>query len=335
MIDIQNDNKLDMLKESMENSGSLLKEAMSGENIDIDYDDLTDESFADRAHRKFPIFSPGQAAISAIYMKRQKDSIPESIISRCKANLIAFKLRGIADILDGKDIVKEASDNGDDLEFILQSSRKLPVTDAEMLLKSASIFQKNINSLDIRERVDGSIQLSKFAATYGVDILTQEIKSYAMNAGCDLVKTAGTVLEREAATGDSRYRDLYVDITKIANDNGKKVYDSVILRDLSYGMMELDADNGILGSFNPILDVYNIENEDTIEKVASATVNIGSNEVSVESILSISDDSLNLIMGEEVNRDCSDADMITKVSSHIESLPSHAQKKAIEIITAG
>lgn len=338
MIDIQNDSNLLLLKEAM---GDSIPESaipiIKGTQIDIDYDDLMDEAFADKAHRTLPIFSPGHAAMSAMYLKSQKNNAESSTISRCQKALIAFKLREVADMLDSKEeeqnenMLKTASFE-DNVSFILPSRNKLPVANSEMLTKSASIFIRNINTLSLSEKIEGSMNLVKISEEYGVDVSDDRVNSYNMNMDTHLIKVASSLLSREGATADSGYRKIYDAITKIANEKGVILSDLSTQKKIAGDIIDLDSKNGVLGEFDTMIDVFNTPKE-SIEKVATETVEICGKSMDILKISSITNEDASFIFGKDIDfNSMSNADKITSISEHIESLPSSAQSSVIQLV---
>jgi len=342
MEDIQKDQNLDLLKVAIEKQNPKIKtivvKSIRNTPVDIDYNDLHDEAFANKQSRLFPIFSPGHAVMSALYMMVQKTK-DEIAKERCKSALVAFKLNEILDILEDNQteneapIIKIASEH-ENVEFLLPSIGKLPVSDKDMLEKSASILVQNFDSLTQSEKLEGAGQLTKIASEYGVDINNPKIKSYALQADSDLIKVGVSLIERMAMAGDrSEYQDIYNTITKEANTNGKISSNVEFLKKIAFKIMDIDKKNNIYNEFETITDVFNTPKSVKLQKTASSDILIDGQNIDKDQILSLSSEKVELLFGEQINFS-DDNEKLEKVANFIESLPLVAKKDAIDLVKA-
>jgi hypothetical protein len=274
MIDIQNDEGLEILKERLSDKSnlgavSLLKEA----SIDADFDDIVSEAFADKENRKFPIYSPEMAITSALYMQTQ--DVEPLVKEACQKALEEW---GVSEV-STEMLSKEADDNSipDDL-FLLPASKKLPVIDEETLEKSASALSSNLSNLSIPERIEASMNLYKIATEqYGIsrDGINSDLLMYAQETPCDLNKLAMSVTERYAETHKPEYKNMIQKIASLKNEIGGSVsFDKSVNAGITYELISLDKTAGVLDIFDATLDVYNApyiepETSEGLEKSAS------------------------------------------------------------------
>ncbi len=274
MIDIQNDESLEILKERLQDKAnaeavSLLKTA----SVDVEFDDIIDNAFADTENRKFPIYSPEMTVMSALYMQGQ--DVDPLVKEACDNALKEWGIENISVEM----LSKEAEDNSipDDL-FLLPSQKKLPVIDEDTLSKSASALVGNLDNLNISEKIEASMNLYKIATEqYGVDRndINSDVLRYAQEAPCDLNKLAMSVTERYAETHEPEYKEMIQKIASLKQEiDGTISFDKSVNAGIAYDLIMLDKKAGVLDIFDPALDVYNapyIEPEvsETLEKSAS------------------------------------------------------------------
>lgn len=298
MVDIQNDEGLLVLKEKLEANNtpeviSLLKTA----SVDIEFDDIIDEAFADKENRMFPIFSPEMAAMSALYM--QGEDVDELTKEACEK---ALKDWGI-DFISLDSLEKQASEEIPEDMFLLPSKKKLPVFNDETLYKSASTLVSNFNSLSIADKVEASSNLYKIATEeYGMapEDLDEKIIRYAQEAPCNLNKLADSVTERYAETHLDGYKDMIQKIASYKKEIGGSVsFDKSINAGIAYDLIMLDKEAGVVDIFDAVYDVHNspfIVNEDTgeLEKSASEnTITIGDYTVTESQLYKVAEEDFN------------------------------------------
>ncbi len=256
MIDIQNDEGLETLKNRLEDRSNLSAvELLKTASVDVDFNDIINEAFADTENRKFPIYSPEMAVMSAMYMQTQD---VEPLVKQACLN--SLKEWGIDDISTDM-LLKEAAVEIPDEMFLIPSKRKLPAIDEETLQKSASTLIGHFASLSISDKVEASGQLYKIATTeYGIapEDLDEKIVRYAQEAPCDLNKLAMSVTERYAETHDAKYKDMIQKIASLKEELGGSVsYDKSDNAGIAYDLIMLDKEAGVLDLFDAVYDVHN------------------------------------------------------------------------------
>jgi hypothetical protein len=275
MVDIQNDEGLEILKERLtEGTNRAAVELLKTASVDVDFEDIIDEAFADSENRKFPIYSPEMATMSALYMQGQ--DVDPLVKEACEN---ALKEWGITEI-SAELLTKEASNEIPDNMFILPSKRKLPAVDEESLYKSAATFVGHFKQLDVTDKVEGARQLYKIATEqYGISPsdLDEKIIIYAQEAPCDLNKLAMAVTERYAETHDDAYKSMIQKIASFKQELGGSIsFDKSVNAGIAYDLVMLDKEAGVLDIFDAVYDVHNspfVKNEETGELEKSATVN--------------------------------------------------------------
>jgi len=292
VIDIQNDENLEILADRLSDpENSMAVELLKTASISDSFEDLIDEAFADRENRKFPIYSPDMAVMSALYIQAQ-DDVPELVKEACQKALDDWGIEGIS-----VDIKKEASSPDIEIEYLLPSREKLPVVDKETLEKSASALNGVIGSLPIVERIEAANKLYKIATeTYGYkkDDLSEEVLRYSMSVPCDLNKLASSVSDRYAETHNDEYRNFIKKIAMLKDEIGGSVsYDKELNNGIGYELFSLDKEAGVENIFDAIYDTFNspyLENEELGKTAApvTPTINIGGYDISEDKILSMS-----------------------------------------------
>ncbi len=289
MIDIQNDDNMGVLAGRLKDPDNivavgLLKEA----SIDVDFSDLVDESFADQENRKFPIFSPEFATISAMHMQTQ--DVDPLVKEACDNALSDWGIEGVStDCAYNKEEVGIPHDR-----FLMPHKLKFPVIDEESLEKSASALDSVLDSLSMPEKMVASKKLYKFATEeYGMDPgdLSGDVIRYAQQSPCDLNKLASSVSERYAETHNDKYQDFIAKIASLKEDIGGSVsFDTSTNSGIGLDLFRIDQESGVENSYDAIYDTFNapfmIDTNRDIEKVATiATVNIGGYDILEDSLL--------------------------------------------------
>ena len=294
-VDINNDENFLLLQEALIEM-DLPKEAraeIQKVDPDVDYSDLIKEAFADEENRMFPLATEEDTVLSAVYFLKQAESISDgSIKSKISEALSDWGI----DYLSVDTMEKEASVLEQDPDFVLAKRKKLPVVDKDTLLKSASVFSSSINSLSLPERVEGAINLNKFATEYGVPFSSfgEDIGAYSLTRGCDLSKLSVSILDRlENVDAESavKYEEMLTKISGRMKDGELLVNTPEDAMGIASTLIDLDKTAELLSVFDPIKDVFNadIQVEEGLEKVASEeAVAIGSYNIPLVKIASMS-----------------------------------------------
>lgn len=314
-LDIQNDEELavfsEIVRDEVRDSDTI--ELIKTANVDEDLSGLIDEGFADSQNRMFPIHTAADTAISALYINSQQETVPDIVKTACQNALNDW---GIETISIKKGLKKEAQSRISSPEdvFLLPSRKKLPATDKDMLLKSASVLTSHLNSLDIPTKVSSAMQLKKFSMEYGVDMRTFDpvFNRYSLSGNCDLGKLAGDITDRISGLQEDDqegYRSLLSKMADFKKDNGGNpvVTDKEITTGIAYELLELDKQAGLFGTFDPILDTFNVVSYDTnrggLSKIANDTteveeISVGGYQIPLVKIASIDEELANNIFGD-------------------------------------
>jgi len=311
-IDIQKDNGLEKLAYYIPaaglspETGSLIR----GADLDFDYSVLIKEAFADQENRMFPIYSPEETALSAIYINQQKEDVPNIVKEACQSALDEW---GIRHIKIEEDLQKEAAAVDFGETMLLPSLGKLPAVELPMLIKSAAILSGNFDNLSTVQKVEGSVQLKKFAMKHGVSMseFDPRFNVYGLDAKCDLAKLSAEITERMASTEDMDIRDEYQTLLskmgEYSRDIGQMVSDDKgVNTSIAYELLELDKTAGLSPHFDAIKDTFNTisyEEAGGLQKVASDSseeleeIRIGGYDIPLVKIASIPEDIASNIMG--------------------------------------
>lgn len=305
-VDIQTDEELGLLSHHLPEQ-DLPKEAMmlvKTANVEADYSDLIKEAFADQKNQMFPIHTPGDTILSAVYINSQLDSVPELTKKACREALEEWNIEGV--IIGEMEKTASTNEIPDD-HYLLEDAKKLPVLDDTMLIKSAAILSSNFDKLTIDDRVNSSLQLRKFATMYGVDMTAFDSKFniYSLQADCNLGKLAFdignrmTFIEEEERAG---YREVLAKLASLKEELGGDMSTSKETNaGIAHSLITLDKTAGIYGTFNAIEDTYNTVSYAQLEglsKVASLEVenlSVGGYEIPLVKIASMPEDLANTI----------------------------------------
>ncbi len=290
MTDIQNDEGMNILANRLKDQRNrpaveLLKTA----SIDTDFNDLVDESFADQENRRFPIFSPEFAVISALHMQTQE--VDPLVKQACSNALLDWKIEGISPecAYDKEDIGIPAD------RFLMPHKLKLPVIDETSLEKSASVLNGIFDQLEIPEKMVASRKLYKFATEeFGMDPtgLSANVVRYAQQSPCDLTKLASSVSSRYAETQNPKYQEFIVKIAALKEDiEGSVSFDTSINSGIALDLFKIDKESG-LNQADAIYDTFNapfmINTEGEMEKVATTnSIQVGRYSISENSLMKI------------------------------------------------
>lgn len=338
MIDIQNDDELVVLKSKLADPANvhaieLLKQA----SIDADFDDIVDSAFADAENRKFPIFSPEMATISALYMQDQ--DVDPLVKEACDNSLREWDIQGISTTM----LNKEASVKELPIEmFLLPSKKKLPVVDKETLEKSASALSGYFGQLSVSDKVEACSNLYKRATTeFGIkpEDLGEDVIRYAQEAACDLHKLAMSVNERSAETGYKEYAPMIRKIASLKEELGGSIsFDKNLNSGIALELFTLDKQANALDLFDAVYDVFNTPflKEDPLEKVATIeTFEFGGQEIGLNKLADFSLDEVKDIMGDSAS-EIFDGENITqeKLDTFQSKYPSSATRDLANFISS-
>jgi len=265
-IDVQHDEGLVQLADLLPraNLSKTAQEILRETNLDEDYTVLIKEAFADQDNRLFPIHTPSQTILSATYINDQSNVIPEIVKTACQNALNEW---GIDAVRIEASLDKTAQNNMPPMDevMLLPSLGKLPVLDEAMLLKLAATLSSHWNQLTIPQKVEGSVQLGKFARIHDVALnnFDSKFNRYGLDANCDLGKLSQEVLIRVSSTEENDSKDKYqAFLRKLAiykNEHGAMVCtDKDINTSIAYELLELDKQAGLYGPFDAIYDTYNV-----------------------------------------------------------------------------
>ena len=302
-IDIGQDDGLEILKVAMMGATPEMMEVASETDLNMDYDELIKEAFADQENRQFPIHSPGDTLISAMYINAQ-EGIPSLVKEACAQQLSDFGIDYSFDVIE-KVAKMEPSPSE---TFLLVDRKKLPATTPDMLIKSASHLDGSFESLTLKEKVESSTQLFKFALDFGMDTqeLDSKFKVYSMESGVNLTKLSMSVQERMGSVdqeGQNLYRPfLEKTAAHIQNTGNIYSFDKEINIGIAHELLELDKHAGLFGTYDAIYDTFNAPEmaEEVMDKTANAnteTYDMGGSLVPLTKIASFDEDSILRIIG--------------------------------------
>ncbi len=292
MIDIQNDDMLQILGERLRDPDNIVAaDLLKSASISEDYSDLVDEAFADRENRKFPIFSPEYAAISAMHMQVQ--DVKPLVKEACNKALADWGIENIS-----TSSIVETENQGIPLDrFLIPTKHKLPVIDEASLEKSASALKGIFGQLKLPEKLKAAEKLYKFATTeFGMspDDLDEDVLRYSLNASCDLNKLASSVSDRYAETHFNGYKGMIEKIASLRDDiDGTISYDKDLNSGIGIELYRMDQEAEVTDIFDAIHDTFNtvsVQPED-MEKVASPgmdMVEVGGYSILEDNLLKIS-----------------------------------------------
>jgi len=347
--DIQTDESLAELAAFIPES-NLPKEAISlikQANLDCEYGDLIKEAFADEENRMFPIYSPEETVLSAIYINNQTKEVPNIVKEACQNSLNEW---GIEYIKIEAPLKKTASaDVNMEEVMLLPSLGKLPAVDTNMLMKSAAVLSSHFNTLSVAQKVEGSVQLKKFAAKYGVSMTEFDSKFniYGLDANCDLGKLASDVSARIALSktreDKDEYQALLGKMAEYKNVCGGMISsDKEINTSIAYELLELDKTAELNSHFDAIRDTFNSVSYETnggLQKIASEDIRepedikIGGYNISLVKIASIPEDIASNILSSFPERIVEDGGInIERLESSIVELPFSAQNEIAQMI---
>lgn len=292
MIDIQNDDKLQILGERLRDPDNIVAaDLLKRASINDDFSDLVDEAFADKENRKFPIFSPEYTVMSALHMQVQ--DVDPLVKEACDKALKDWGIEGVS-----TDSIVEPENQGIPLDrFLLPTKHKFPVIDQETLEKSASALKGVFNQLELPEKLKAARKLYKFATEeyeMSPEDLGEDIMRYSLNASCDLNKLASLVSERYAETHNDEYKNFIEKIASLKDEIGGSIsFDKDLNSGIGMELYRIDQSSNVTDIFDAVYDTFNtVGIEDgSMEKVASYgldMVEIGGYSIPEDNLLKIS-----------------------------------------------
>jgi len=272
MFDITKDMDLSFLSQALNDAPIKPIELIKQANVNTDYDQLPNDLFADPIAKQFPIYTPSEAAISALYIYKQASEIDEDVKQTVGEALENYGLTQLMPLLEGeKEMVKVASEEN----FLLPSKMKFPALDPDMLLKSASVANQNFDRMPLEDRVEVGTNLVKVAEEYEIDskYLPKWAFVYGQKAACNLEKLSQELGIRHALTKNDNYKDMFESIKELHKQAGEIVFDSGINRKIVLDMIALDKEANVnYDEVNdPFVAVFNEfgAKPDEIEKTAT------------------------------------------------------------------
>ncbi|MDF1879650.1 hypothetical protein JHD46_08375 [Sulfurimonas sp. SAG-AH-194-C20] len=240
---------------------------------------LIKEAFADQEKRIFPIHTPADASTSALFISVQKENIDDLVKIACQEALdefgIDFTVFSKIEVEEGLSKTAEINSLGSEV-FLLPSIKKLPVIDRDTLLKSASVFFNNIDSLSIKDKIVGARRLDKFASDFSVskDEISPIQEQLMMRSPSNLSKLAVYIGDRkelmlEAESDTSECDSLLQKIALKRLENGTDIsYDSDFGTSIVSELMMLDKNAGIGEHTFPIMEVFNIATKPLVKEAS-------------------------------------------------------------------
>jgi len=340
MFDITNDMDLSFLSQALHDAPIKPVELIKQANVNIDYSQLPNDIFADPVEKKFPIHTPADAAISALYIYKQASEVDEDVKQRVANALEEYGLKELEPLLEGeKEMVKIASEE----HFLLPSKLKFPALDPDMLLKSASAAETYFHVMPLSDKVELATNLVKTAEEFNIEPekLPKWAFVYGQHAPCNLEKLAHELGVRYAYTKHEGYQDLFQELKGLFKTAGEISFDAGTNRSIVAKLIKLDKQANI--SYDELPDPFIIVfNEidaqpEEISKTASDEL------VTIGGVDFYKDDLAELIMssdgpaiiGEDLYKAAEehynvlDADAVI---SELQSLPKEAQELIAEYL---
>ncbi len=292
MIDIQNDDKLQVLGERLRDpDNSIAADLLKSASVSDDFSDLVNEAFADQENRRFPIFSPEYTAMSALHMQVQ--DVDPLVKEACDKALSDWGIHGIS-----TDTIVDSENQGIPLDrFLIPTKHKLPVIDEASLEKSASALKGIFGQLKLPEKLKAAEKLYKFATSeFGMspDDLDEDILRYSLNASCDLNKLANSISDRYAETHSLEYKNILHKVASLKDDVGGAIsFDKDLNSGIALELYRADQEAEVTDIFDAIHDTFNtvgLESED-MTKIASPGLNmveVGGYSIIEDNLLKIS-----------------------------------------------
>ena len=177
---------------------------------------LSSRNFAYPEARLFPINTPEDTLLSAVYFLEKEASLPYeddilgNITSAAIAHGVEKDLVNILSEVKASSMYKEASGS----EYAYSEGNLYPINSVEELSKSASSFVRDIASFNIAERKNISKALIKKADYYELDLDYPELYTYCSERDVDLKKAAEYMLFRAKRTSDQILKEAMVKVTQ-------------------------------------------------------------------------------------------------------------------------
>ena len=258
MFDITNDMDLSFLSQALSDAPIKPLELVKQANVNVDYNAMPSDVFADPIERKFPIHTPEDTAISALYIYKQASEVDEDTKQRVANAIEEHGLYGLEKLLQGEqEIVKTASAE----HFLLPDKLKFPAVDPDMLMKSASAANSNFHLMPLEDKVEVATNLTKLAKEFNIEseTLPKWAFVYGQKAACNLEKLAHELGARFQATQYQGYKELFDDLQELFKEAGEISFDAGANRSIALAIYNLDKEAGInYNEFNdPFVATFN------------------------------------------------------------------------------
>ena len=267
MKDILRDEDLSLFAEAFEVFPIKRTELVKQAHIEADdWNNAPSDMFADEENRMFPIATPADAFVSAVYLYKQAEDVDDAVRERVIEALKGFGLEDVArELHPPQEMPKVASD---DL-FLLCSKRKYPVVDEATLHKSAQAVARDFAKMRLDEKMEVAENLVKVASEYNQEV-PDIIKRYARQANCDLDKLAHYLQARYISTGHEGYKEVMEAVRELYKEAGQIVADEEVNNAIVKAVWDVDKEAQPDTDADAVLAVYNTFDTSEIEKVAEA-----------------------------------------------------------------
>ena len=337
MYDITNDTNLEFLQDAIYSAPVKPLELIKTANVNIDYDNAPADIFADPVERKFPIHTPADAAISALYIYKQASVVDDDVKQNVEQVLREYGLDELTILLNGEqEMEKVASDE----EFLLPSKRKFPAFNPDMLEKSAAAIEQNWNIMPLADKVEAATNLVKVASEMDMEVPVWA-KIYGQQTACNLHKVASELGVRYALTQHEGYKEVMDKVKSLYKQAGEPIiYDTALARGIVFQIWDLDkvANVSYEDVNDPFVVVFNepYAEEPEMEKVASdETVTIGGVEFYKDSLVDFFESSDGVqFLGDDLYKQASEPEYNGENAiAVVLSLPAEAQEVIASALT--
>lgn len=177
--------------------------------IHIDWEppkDLEKSAYAWEEAGLFPIHTPEDTLLSALYYEKQAQKLPEDVADKIGEKIVkALRVHGVDHIFRkiAKDLAEKERRELPDSAFGLvikdpktgKKIRKYPMPDAEHVRKAIQFFKKHYQDYPEEWRVQIAKKIVKRAKKFGVEVQDEIVLKYAGIGKSDLKKTAELIRE--------------------------------------------------------------------------------------------------------------------------------------------
>ncbi len=312
-----------MVVDHYQDRGKLL-----GIQIDWEPEELEKEAYAWEEARLFPVHTPEDTLLSALYFEKQAEYIPEEVgIKIAKA----LKAHGIEEVFTkvAKDLTEEEKKELPDSVFGLvvkdpktgEKIRKYPMPDAEHVRKAIQFFNQHYKEYPEEWRVQIAKKIVEKAKEFGVEVQDEEVLKYAGKAKSDMKKAAELIREFRVTPlwENEQARAAYEKVAEVFEKTAGLEVPPEELEQAVEQLYELDKVFGVNYSRlpSPRLLVFN-------EKLAEEMVKVAETEVPLAVLESIPDEAYQELVGFIPDR--------TNLKAEIEALPRPEQEILYQFI---